>query len=214
MGNITGPLIVEGRITRAASNSLKLDFRDGADLPLASATQGGSKLGILFGFKNGGTGTHHLELADGSAYQVTSKDGAPTEITDAAGTPLATVTRGETSTLALADGTPLYVFAPDPEGVKTLELFRMLITDPAGAELGALRVIRNYQGWSLARTLLGDSLDPTTWLSREVGEPLKIPLLGTQLVVAQPAQPLHRALLLAVCVDIAIGLRPYVAGMS
>ncbi len=81
------------------SDALQITFHDGPGDPLAVGVQGagdtrGKKLGILFGFKNGGTGNHVLTFRDGTVIGVGSRSGAPTEISRADGSEIATVIRG------------------------------------------------------------------------------------------------------------------------
>lgn len=55
------PIVIEGHVVHKKSNALKMSFQDGPGDPFAVGHQGagdgkGAKLGVLFGFKNGGTG--------------------------------------------------------------------------------------------------------------------------------------------------------------
>lgn len=55
------PIVIDGRVGRKTSNGLKMTFQEGEGDPLAVAVQSsgdgkGAKLGMLFGFKNGGPG--------------------------------------------------------------------------------------------------------------------------------------------------------------
>jgi hypothetical protein len=103
--------VLDARLDRITkSNALRLTFRSGPGDPLAEARQGaadgrGSKIGVLFGFKNGGVGTHVLTYADGRALHVKSQDSKPTLITQADGVEIATVERGESSVARLSGGT-------------------------------------------------------------------------------------------------------------
>jgi hypothetical protein len=42
---------------------------------------------------------------------------------------------------------------PDPDEAKSLELFRLVITDPEGGELGHLEVVRRNTGCLLTRMI-------------------------------------------------------------
>ena len=82
----SGAVMIDGRIERATSNALRLVFRTGPGEPLGVARQGagdgrGKKIGVLFGFKNGGTGNHLLTFADGSTLGIESNSGKPSELT-------------------------------------------------------------------------------------------------------------------------------------
>jgi hypothetical protein len=97
------PTFIDGRVVHKKSNALHITFHDSSGDPFAIGVQGagdgkGKKLGVLFGFKNGGTGNHQLTYTDGRVLGVASKDGAPSVFSDQQGNVVATVTRGETST--------------------------------------------------------------------------------------------------------------------
>ena len=206
--------VIEGRTIRKTSNALSLAFRDGPGDPIGVAVQSAgdgreSKLGVLFGFKNGGVGTHVLTYADGGTVSVQSRNNAPTLIERGDGVALASVERGETSTARDAGGTDLLRFLPHPDGAKTLEAFRLMVTAPDGSDVGRLDVIRTVAGWSLGK----DLLDTYIWWDKAHLE-LKVPFLGTRLELTRVLSETERDVLLAACVDIAIGLRPYVKDMS
>jgi hypothetical protein len=212
-----GPTVIEGQIGRKLSNALTIVFRDGPGDPIATGVQGAGdsalgKLGMLFGFRNGGTGNHVVTYRDGAALRIASRDMAPTVLTRLDGTQIATVHRGPTSTAVLAGGETLFHFAADPAGATTLELFRLLVRDVTGAEIGRLDVIRRSGGWTIARALDAASGEYVWW--GHAGRSLPIPVLGTRLALHQPVQGIPRDVLLGACVDLAIGLRPYVAEMS
>ena len=101
MSTPSGPAtVIEGRVVHKKSNALQITFHDGPGDPFAVGVQGqgdgkGKKLGVLFGFKNGGTGNHVLTFRDGPVIGVASRDGQPSVFTFADGRPVATVTRGE-----------------------------------------------------------------------------------------------------------------------
>jgi hypothetical protein len=211
------PTFIEGRVVHKKSNALQITFHDAAGDPFAVGVQGaadgkGKKLGVLFGFKNGGTGNHQLTFADGRVLGVASKDGAPSVFSGSQGGALATVTRGETSTAVLSNGTDLFHFAGDPEEGKTVELFRLLITTAAGEALGRLDVIRQETGWTISRAVDAAWKEYVWW--DQAGRPLPIPILGTRLTLARPVVGVERDVLLCACVDMAIGLRPYAACMA
>ena len=48
----------------------------------------------------------------------------------------------------------------------------------------------------------------------QAGAALPIQVLGTRLILLRPPTPLERDVLLAACVDLAIGLRPYIPEMN
>lgn len=206
-----------GRCVHKTSNALKMSFQDGPGDPFATAVQSaadgkGAKLGMLFGFKNGGTGTHVLTYADGRELRIQSREGKPSIFTQGDGAEVATIHRGETSTAVLSGGTQLFTFASDPVDARTPELFRVIVTDPDGTEVGRLDVVRKDTGWTLGRVI--DTVwDEYIWWDH-AGAPLPVPILGTRLMLTRPVSDLQRDVLLGACVDIAIGLRPYIKEMN
>ena len=211
------PILIEGRVVHKKSNALRISFQDGPGDPFAVGVQGagdgtGSKLGVLFGFKNGGTGNHLLTFTDGRALRVASKSGAPSVFSRGDGIEIATVTRGATSMAVASGGGEILSFMPARAEAMTLETFGILVTAPGGAELGRLDVIRTVGGWSVMRAL-DAAEDLYIWWDR-AGQPMKVPILGVRLTLSRPPTELERDVLLCVCVDIAIGLRPYIADMQ
>ncbi|WP_375501320.1 hypothetical protein [uncultured Jatrophihabitans sp.] len=208
--------IIAGPVSRKTSNRLRMVFNSGPGDPIATATQSGADgrgagVGILFGFRNGGAGNHVLEFADGHQLVVGSRDSKPTEITRD-GEPFATVQRGAPSVASDANGKELVRFTSDPQDAKTPDLFRINLTLPDGRPLGDLDVIRRGPGWTAMRTL--DELTGTFYWWDHAGAALKIPILGTRLMLTERVEPVVSEVLLAACVDIAIGLRPYIPEMS
>jgi hypothetical protein len=205
--------IIEGRCGRKLNNSLTLTFRDGPGDPMAVAYQGGGdgkgrKAAVLFGFINGGTGRHLLTYPSGDSITVASREQVPTTIARADGVELASVERGDESIARLSGGTEVLRIESDPEDAKTLEAFRMRVKAPDGSEIGRLDLIRTVAGWSL----LDELLDASIWWDR-AGQPMKIPFLGTRLVLQRDLTEIERDVVLGICVDLAIGLRPYIKEM-
>ncbi|MCU1477744.1 MAG: hypothetical protein JWQ64_2437 [Subtercola sp.] len=243
------PVLITGRVSRSASNVLELTFTDGRDdeaaEPLGVARQGGAegaggRLGILFGFKNGGLGRHSLTTraalsgsalsesglsgsapsGSGSSLVIESKAGGESVVTGASG-PVVRITRGETSSVVeSAGGELLYTVVGDPSGVRTADAYCLVVNDAVGQPIGTLEVILTPMGWNItANTLLdlGFALsDVDYFVDRYVtrlGVPLKFPNLGTRLILNEQPSPEHLDALLGVCVDLSIGLRAYVAEM-
>jgi hypothetical protein len=205
--------VIEGRVVHKTSNALQQAFKSGPGEPIATAVQSagdgkGRKVGMLFGFINGGTGTHVLTYADGKHVHVHSRSSEPTLVTTPEGAEIVTIERGDTSVARTSSGGEVVEFTGDPDGVKSPEAFRMRIKAPDGTDLGRLDVIRTVAGWKLSDSIV----DTIIWWDR-AGAPLKVPFLGTRLEVTRPLSELERDTLFAACVDLAIGLRPYVAGM-
>jgi len=211
---VTEPTVIEGRLGRRLNNALILEFRDGPGDPFGTAVQGGGdgigrKLGVLFGFKNGGAGTHTYTPVEGSPVLVESRERAATLLTRSDGSPVGQIERGPTCIARRADGAEILHFTDDPAGAKTLDAFRLIVTVPNGDLVAHLHVIRTIEGWSLGRELVDDVI----WWGR-AGQPLRLPLLGTSLQLQRPLTPVEREIVLAACVDLAIGLRPYGTAMG
>ena len=210
--------VIEARAVHKTSNALKLTFADGPGEPLAVGTQGtgdgkGKKFATLLGFKNGGTGTHSLTLNDGSSFVVESKDGKPSEFARSDGTGVATAHRGATTSIVSSGGGELLSVIPDPVEPKSPDLFRLRVVNPAGTEVAALDIIRKAPGWATTYQVLEGVTDYLYWMGH-AGEALPIPILGARLIGRAPLSTVERDVLLCACVDIVIGLRPYVAEMN
>jgi hypothetical protein len=212
-----GPItLIRGQVVHKTSNALKITFADGPGDPLAIGVQGGNdgrgkKLATLFGFKNGGTGNHVLTYADGSTIQVASRDSAPTVLTRADGTEVATIHRGAESSAVRAGGGQVLTFGPDPDEAETPDLYRMVVADAAGEQLGQLDIVRKVGGWTLARAI-DEAWNTYVWWD-QAGQALPIPILGTRFLGRRALTAEQREILLAACIDIAIGLRPYIDAM-
>lgn len=210
------PVVIEGRVGRKINNALFIDFSTGGDKPFARAEQGaaggfGAKLGTLFGFKNGGTGKHLLTYTDGSKLIVDTRDSQPS-LVSRNGAQIASIARKDTTTAIAADGSVIYTFAGDPEAEGVSELWRALITLPDGKPAGRLDVIRTNDGWGIG---LEDVLDLIGGnFGGDAGSSLPIPFQGTRLLLTEPTSELQRDVLLAACVDIALGVRPYFTAMG
>ncbi|GGF34084.1 hypothetical protein [Subtercola lobariae] len=215
------PVLIVGRISRKASNVLVLTFDDGpsaaADAKaLAVAEQSGgegagAKLGMLFGFKNGGKGIHSLTTRAGGSYRVASGGGGSTVISSGSNE-VARVQRGEQSTVFDAAGAAVFVIRADPDEPRTTDAVRLRVESPAGEERGRLDVVLRSTAWALtfSRALnVPLDLSELDFMLTRTGAALKFPTLGTRLLLYSAPTPEQLDLLLAVCVDLAIGLREY-----
>lgn len=204
--------MIEGRVVHKVNNALKMTFTDGPGDPFAVGVQGAgdgrrAKMAVLFGFKNGGVGKHVVTYGDGTVLGVESKSGAASVFTRN-GAPLATVDRGDSSTARGVDGAPIaQIVADSGDEAKFVDAYRTIVKGPEGEDLGRLDVIRSVDGWSLD-TLI----DLTIWWDR-AGEPLPVPILGARVSLYETPDATLRDVLVGACVDMAIGLRPYVAAM-
>jgi hypothetical protein len=214
--------VIDGRIARKTSNGLKMTFHEGEGDPLAVAVQSsgdgkGAKLGVLFGFKNGGPGKHGLTYPGGRQIFVQSREQKPTLITESGGAGLAVVNRvakgTDTSTAVAPDGTELLRFTSDPSEAMTADIFRVVVTDSDGADLARLHVIRKPGGWRTLSDVLDSAWSTYLWWDH-AGAPLPVQVLGTRLILLREPTAIERDVLLSACVDLAIGLRPYIAEMN
>jgi hypothetical protein len=211
------PTVIEGRVVHKKSNALQITFHDGPGDPIAVGVQGagdgkGKKFGTLLGFKNGGAGNHRLTYGDGGIVGIASKERAPTVLTRGDGTEFATIERGPTSSAVLADGGELITFVADADEAETVELFRVIVATPSGEHVARLDVIRREGGWTLSRAAQA-AWQEYFWFDH-AGRALPVPILGTRLTLARPVTDIERDVLLGACVDLAIGLRPYISEMQ
>jgi hypothetical protein len=217
------PVVIDGRITRKTSNGLRMTFQEGGAHPFATAVQSGgdgkgAKLGVLFGFKNGGPGRHRLSFdRDGRQLFVHSTEQKPTLITSADSAAVAVVNRVgkgvNQSTACAADGRELLHFRSDPVEAATPEIFRVVVTNPAGGDVARIHVIRKAGGWKSLSDVLDSAWNTYVWWDH-AGAALPVLVLGTRLILVREPTPLERDVLIAACVDLAIGLRPYIPEMN
>ncbi|MEG8181638.1 hypothetical protein [Nocardia terpenica] len=192
--------MIEGRVLHTPSTAPEITFRSGPGAPLATAVH------------NAASHKHRITYADKSVIWVESKPIAPTVITRGDGTAIGSVLRADTSTAVASTGGTLCHFIPHPDTPSTPDLFRLLLLDRSGNKTGRLEIIRTPAGWAMGYN--GEhARDTTLWWDR-TGPPLPVPILGTRLVMNRPIDRVERDILLAACVDMAIGLQPYVAVMK
>lgn len=181
--------MIEGRVARSA-HALEITFHSEGD-PLAIGVQGvrnlGAKMASLLGFRTTGTGTHRITYADGSIVWIRSRTSAPTILTRSDGTHIGAIQRAGTSTAVAATGGTLFHFVPAPNSPATPALYRLHVLNRMGEKVARLNIIRGS--------------DPTT-------------LLGTRLLLCEPPDAIERDILLAACVDITLGHRPYITEMK
>jgi hypothetical protein len=216
------PVVIDGRIARKTSNGLKMSFHQGDGESLADAVQSsgdgkGAKLGVLFGFKNGGPGKHGLSYRDGRQLVIQSREQKPTLINESNGAELAVVNRvakgTDASTAVAPDGAEILRFTSDPIEAVTPDVFRVVVTDAAGKDFGRLHVIRKNGGWKTLSDVLDSAWSTYVWWDH-AGAPLPVQVLGTRLILLREPTPVETDVLLAACVDLAIGLRPYISEMN
>ncbi|WP_153343562.1 hypothetical protein [Nocardia aurantia] len=212
-----GSMMIEGRIGRDASAGTgvwTLAFRRGPDDPVAVAVpapdQRGSRLGALFGRGRPPGPRHRLTYTDGSVVLVEPRGGDATVLRRGDGAAIGTILHGISSTAAAATGGTLCHFVPHPTEPRTPDLFHLLVLDQSGNEFGRLQVIRTVPGW--APHHIDQLWDTHLWWDR-TGTPLPLPILGTRLVVERRVDREELDALLGACVDMALGMRPYITAM-
>lgn len=209
--------MIEGRVVHRMPNALQIMFRTGPDDPLAVGVQGAgnsvfARMAIRFGFGTSGVGIHRIAYADGSVVWVESKKTDPTVLTRGDGTRLGMIHRARTSTAIGATAGTLFHFVPDPDEAVTSDLFRLRVLDRMGEEFARLDVVRDVGGWSSGR-MPDDRYEASLWWDH-TGRPLPVPILGTRLWTRHALDAVERDVLLGACVDIALGLRPYITAMT
>ena len=230
-GLLDGAMRVRGDIGRKLNNALTLTFRTGPEAEIGTAVQGsgdgaGKKLGVLFGFKNGGPGTHVLRTPAGPGIQVVSAEQEPTRFLDAAGNPIGEARRvvygtalddadGNASVVTDAAGNVVFRVVPSAAGAKippdstAPDRWSTDLVDASGEVCGTLDLIRVSAGWSLGRELLDEAI----WFGH-AGKPLSLPVAGTALEFLRPPTAIEGDLALGICIDVSVGLRPYIAEMN
>ena len=212
--------VIDGACGRKLNNALTMRFlRNGTGDPFATALQSGGdgvgkKLGILFGFKNGATGTHVLTYPDGTTLAVPVVELEPTQVTRGDGSAVCTITRGPTSTITAPDGATVLSFLPDPVEPEASSHFRIRIEDGTDAHVATMDVIRQAE-YDIG---IGDVLDAVDFVAggfvSDAGGSLPLPLLGTRIMLFRELTSLEQDALLAAAVEIGIGVRPYVTAMG
>ncbi|MCM6773917.1 hypothetical protein NDR87_10590 [Nocardia sp. CDC159] len=212
---LSGSMMIEGRVSRRASGELRIEFRSGPGDPIAVAEREesvatGRRFPISLGRTKSRGDTHVLTYSDGYRVRIESSRDEPTVLKTATGTRVGLILVTDTATaISITAGTICH-FVPHPEEPRTGDVFRLLILDVFGAELGRLSLIRSPEGWGRR----GDELaDNHLWWDR-AGDTLPVPILGTRLAVGRRLDRDERDALLAACVDIALGLRPYITELK
>jgi len=217
--------VIDGPCGRKLNNALTMRFlRSVAGTepgePFATALQSGGdgvgkKLGVLFGFKNGSSGTHVVTYADGTTLDVPVVDLQPTHVTRGDGSAVCTITRGETTAVITPDGAALLTFLPDPVEPEASAFFRLRVEDGAGAHVATMDVIRDASYGEVGVLEVLEAIDFVAGgFVSDSGGSLPLPFLGTRIVLFREPTALEQDALLAAAVEIGIGVRPYVAAMA
>jgi hypothetical protein len=201
MSILGGATTVTARLTKAASNALRIQLATADGTELARAQQKGGA-GVLFGFKNGGKSDYTLSSADGDELRIA-----------VAGTTTITRQDSPVGRIAPADGaarledgggTVLAVIQPH-SGFKADRAWHHRILSPTGEEIGVLTLITVHTGWrdidSEAMQLLFDYNVNAQ----------KTPSAGALLRLRAPVAAELGDVLAAACVDFSVLPRGYVA---
>jgi hypothetical protein len=189
--------IVDGKASRKLNNALTQTFEAGPDSPVAVATQKGSA-GVLFGFKNGGSGTYLL--TGGDAELTVECHSGTTKVSNEAGDVGTIETDKEFAVLRDATGAEVARLVGHPESDRANSAWTYRVLDGAGASLGDVMLIRNAGPISIT----GEIVDAAIWWGR-AGKALKMPTLSTRLMLKAPVDGLVGDLLLAECVNLCLG---------
>jgi hypothetical protein len=189
--------------SRELNNSLTLTFKTSAQDTLATAVQKGSA-GVLFGFKNGGSGRYVIS-GDGGEVIV---DCSPKRTTAArGGEALGWIepSDGGDGAIRRADGTIVANVAGQPAERRREPAWTHGLTDGKGAALGTLTWFRTGATFDA----IGELMDMSIWWDR-AGAPLKVPSLGAHLSLEHSVADDVGDLLLATCVDLSLGSHSFV----
>jgi hypothetical protein len=195
--------VVDSRTGRKLNNANTLEFKTAENQTLALAVQRGS-IGVLFGFRNGGSGAFTITGSGGELH--VDCRAARTTVTDAAGAAIGTIEpQPGGAAFKGADGTTLARLAGQPSDQRLAPSYSYGLTDASGGDLGTITLLRSPDSVSL----LNEIDEQYLWRDR-AGQPLKAPTFGTQLALRHPVDGPLGDLLLATCVDVALGAHGYV----
>lgn len=198
LGNST---TVIARLSRAASNALRVELVDTAGTELARAQQKGGAA-VLFGFKNGGKADYNMSTPAGDQLRLAV---AGTTSITRQNTPVGRIVPVEGSArLEDGVGTVLATFQPH-SGFKADDALHHRILSPAGDELGILSLMTAHTGWREIRNEALQRLFNQNYAS------LKAPSAGAMLRLRAPVGPGLGDVLAAACVDFSVLPRGYVA---
>ena len=217
--------VVEGRVSRKANNALRMDFLDSTGTAVASALQSGTdsrrvRTAILMGWRNGGAGRHLVTFADGSEAIVrTPDDAAGAPITRRDGAALGAIEPGAPCTVRGADGGVLLSVEPGParDGpvpdarkvpVRKVAALDYVLRDASGADLGRVADIRDDAEWSLKGAFMA-AADVYALITSSAAQSVPVKRAGCALLLTRPPTADERLGLVALAVDLAIGLRDY-----
>ena len=143
MSILGGATTVTARLTKAASNALRIQLATADGTELARAQQKGGA-GVLFGFKNGGKSDYTLSGGEGDELRIAV---AGTTTITRQDSPVGRIAPADgAARLEDGDGTVLAVVQPH-SGFKADRAWHHRILSPAGDEIGVLTLITVHTGW-------------------------------------------------------------------
>jgi hypothetical protein len=194
---------VVGQSGRKVNNALTLTFRASAEETIATAVQKGSA-GVLFGFRNGGSG-HYTITGEGGEIVVDCSPKRTTSSVD--GIQIGWIEKGPEGdgTISRADGGVAVRIAGQPDAGRQDPTWSYGLSDADGTRLGTLTWLRTAATFDLG----GEIADMIVWWDR-AGQSLKVPSLGAHLALERPVDETVGDLLLAACVDVSLGSHSFV----
>ncbi|MGV9678215.1 hypothetical protein ACWDSJ_23305 [Nocardia sp. NPDC003482] len=210
----SGSMMIEGRVVPGASGGPRIEFRSGPGEAIAVAERAepvasGRRFPFALGRNKSRGEAHLLTYSDGYRVRIGSSGDAQTVLESETGTRLGIILVTDTATAISITAGTLFHFVPHPEEARTPDVFRLLVLDVFGVEMGRLNLIRTPQGWGRR----DDTADTHLWWDRS-GEHLPHPILGARLAVERRIDRDERDALLAACVDMVLALRPYITELK
>lgn len=200
---------ITGVMSRTGFNSLVLTLSDGEN-PLAIVKQSGEnhlgpRMYVSMGLRNGGKGRHRITLADGTKYALHSSKKAPSILIDAKKRTVMTLSSGKQALAVDDEGNPLLTLAPHPTEHMTDERF-LLEVSAGGVAVGDLEIYRKTPP-APTKGIARDVLEITGFLTPTANVP-KLPLAGVRFAPSTPLADQQRLAVLALSVNLVIGLVP------
>jgi len=191
---------MSARVSRAASNALKVDLQVQDGVIAAHARQKGG-VGVLLGFKNGGKANYSLE---GKGVHIDIDVAATSTVTRDGSVLGRIVGKDSAAQIEDAGGSVLAHISPH-QGPKSDSAYIHPLTAASGERLGSLTVMRTSAGWSTVEVM--------EWLSMIdfVGSGLKAPSAGALLKLERPVDDVLGDVLAAALVDASVLPRVYLA---
>lgn len=192
--------VVLARLTRSASNALRVELTTPDGTELARARQKGGAA-VLLGFKNGGKSEYTLSAPSGDELKIAVA--ATTTITNGDTVVGKIVPADGAARLEDGGGTALAVVRPHT-GHKADGAWHHRLVTPSGEALGALTLMTAHTGWSDIES------EAIQLLYNHNVATMKAPSAGAMLSLAAPVDPRLGDVLAAACVDFSVLPRGYI----